>query len=79
MMELQLLRIEPAPPGDEGVRITVTKQDGTTEIWKALAVEVALDVTPTVRTPQAGSEEQVAGQNCFAVVAYVSPFTIESG
>ncbi len=43
---INLVRIEPAPPGDEGVRLTVMQQDGSTETWKALAVEIVLDTTP---------------------------------
>ncbi len=43
---LQLMRIQPAPDGDQGVRVIVKMQDGTTETWKALAVEVVLDTTP---------------------------------
>jgi len=49
-----LVRIEPAPPGDEGVRLVVTLQDGSTESWKALAVEIVLDTTPgDERSPEA--------------------------
>ncbi len=47
---LQLMRIQPAPDGDEGVRVIVVRQDDTTETWKALAVEIVLDTTPVTTT-----------------------------
>ena len=46
-----LVRIEPAAPGDQGVRVIVQHQGGSRETWKALAVEINLDTTQPPAPP----------------------------
>ncbi len=46
MLDEFLLRIVPAPEGDEGLRVIVSQHRGPDQVWKALAVEVVLDTTP---------------------------------